>query len=68
MVPPCPCVTVNGHVQQPWPEVMIFKRSDPSRMRFWIILLGKPASLAEEVAEDEGKLDGKRERMVLIEH
>lgn len=37
-------------------------------MRFWIILLGKPASLAEEVAEDEGKLDGKRERMVLIEH
>ena len=48
---------VNRHVQQCWPEEdMVASSSDPSVMRVWVTLPGKPLRPAEVLAEGEGNI------------
>lgn len=62
---PCPAVTVDRCMQQPWPEQAVISNvSDPSGRRVWVTPLGKPAKGASGSEED---WSGRRESTVITE-
>lgn len=52
-----PILMENGEVQQPWSDKgMVTRGSEPSGMRLWVTLSGKPLSIAELSILGEGNV------------